>query len=592
MRRTVLLAACCFLCAACTFEVGEKSFSSSLNEIDVDITNKEYSEAKKKLEALQKTVRKGEDSLSVYKRYKALADGKSALKMLERALGMDRKDDKLRAAYVDLLLRSGDKKKALKAALPLKGGEYGSLYSECFLAFKDEKSNFYDPAYYSVYYDAWKGTEDEAWLVNCAVLKALEGRYTEGAALGSEARDEKNAEFWAKLSFDAALYDESISHSKRALRFYERDSELLGRSEKVKDILSMKVLTADAYTKLEDYEAAESIRRPLLNAALMNQDEEAVKDEELYRSIFTNSAFYNLNEGRMKRAAKLLIYTLNAWEDYVPALTLYSYMARETDREFREDEMERRLRASGIKTLKMAKRDARTVIPVKDALYRLDKAIEKSEDPLLSILKLNLIFAVDKKMSYKEKRASLYLLLEKAATSAFVYPQVVLDFALSFLVRHEYTDEAFSLFMKHLSSKYELSFKDEEEFWKNAEKRVNDFDVKETEYAAFFAAVKKKAHQALFLHEAALAKGDVSVSTSLNLADIYFSRGNNKDALKLYTGCVGRVLDLRKKSYVVYLVACVYKKMGDEASARRFAEYALTLNRANADAGLLLYSMK
>lgn len=583
---------CCFLCAACTFEVTEKSFSSSLNEIDEDVAEKRYADAKKKLVSLQKSARKGEEALSIYKRYKVLACEKDALKMLEKALSHDSKNDKLRAAYVDLLLKTGEKAKALKVSSPLKGGKYGSLYSESFLLSKNEKTDFYDELYYPIYYDAWRGTGNEEWLVNCAILRALEGRFQEGAALGKEANDERNSEVWAKIAYDGALYDESVFHAKRALRFYSGTSSSSKLSLRRNASLRMKVLMADAYTKLEDYEEAEKIRSYIVREALLNKDEKAVKEETLYRSVFVNSALSSLNAGNMRRAAELLVYSLNAWDDYVPALTLYSYMARETNRIIVEDEMEKRLRSSGMKTIEMLKRDRRTVIPIQDALYRLDKAISKNKDPLLSILKLSLIFSTDKTLSDKEKTASLYLFLEDAVTSPFVYPPIVLDFALSFIIRRGTISEAFSLFTKHLSSKYGFSYKDEEEFWANVEKCVKDLDIKEAEYAAFFALEQNRGKVARFLHEKAMEKGEVSVATAMNLANIYFSSGNNKAALKLYTGLVGRVLDLRKKSRVVCLVAKVYKKMGNDAGARRFSEYALTLNRANAEADLLLHSLK
>ena len=55
----------------------------------------------------------------------------------------------------------------------------------------------------------------------------------------------------------------------------------------------------------------------------------------------------------------------------------------------------------------MEKYDKRRKIPLSDAIYRIDTALEKKNDPYLEIVKLDLKYKTNKNLSEKEKNREL-----------------------------------------------------------------------------------------------------------------------------------------------------------------------------------------
>ena len=72
----------------------------------------------------------------------------------------------------------------------LQGTKYGTIYSESILKdtlskFENDKTKevFNSIDYYPVYYDAYRGTKDNAWLRNCALLKLSSGAFADACKM-------------------------------------------------------------------------------------------------------------------------------------------------------------------------------------------------------------------------------------------------------------------------------------------------------------------------------------------------------------------------------------------------------------------------
>ena len=176
----------------------------------------------------------------------------------------------------------------------------------------------------------------------------------------------------------------------------------------------------------------------------------------------------------------------------------------------------------------------------------------------------------------------------------------MLDFALSFLLRHNGEKDAFDLFYKYARNKYAI---DAEDFWDGTVRNIRQFSAAEAEYAAYFAAQLLRSDDALRLYEYCVFENGgneaerlvsplVSDYACMNLAQIYASRGSTKSALDLYSKAAGRTADLKIKSLLMFRMAKIYNAAKDYKNARLSVEYALTLNPRNAEARLLFNKLK
>ncbi len=584
---------------SCKLKAEQKSLTSYFEIVDIQIAENQFTDAVKQLKKIEKQAYDVWSYIGIYKRYAQIGEEKLAEKLLKKALKKNSHNPELIAIYSTFLLRQNRLEEAKKLSEELHGTKYGSIYSEAVLkvAMRGETADFYkDPKYYSIYYDAYRTSLNPIWIRNCAIFKLKEGRFdTAATLLPASFADADDAYFWALVLFDSGKYYEAINAleaSRSYLAGYPNAANLrMLRTSEIKQI----ALESDAYMAVSEMESAESKRQELI-CKLDNLEKLSTEDENLLSVIVVNSAVWAKNQYDDDSCADLLFYSVNRWPDNVAALILYSDFAYNSNLE-REESMEiRNLRQNGISSVSMEKYDNRRRIPLSDAVYRLEQAMERTKDPYLAIVRLDLKYKTDSSFTVKEKTADLWLQMETNYTEEEKYQMLLVQYVLSFLLKTNQKDDAKQLFTKYVSTAY--NFNEKEDFWTQVGKSLSQMDERTAEFAGWFATDEKKFDEALRIYEycvyesgGILYEGIVSplVSTvsCMNLADIYFSTGKKDKALDLYGKAAGRESKNYLRSDVFYRIANIYAAGGDTKNALRSAEYAILLYPDNARASLL-----
>ena len=570
---------------------------------DILIADNQFSDAVKELKKIEKEVYDSWSYIGVYKRYIRIGEDKRAEKIIKKALKKNSHNQELIAVYSSYLLRHNRIDEAKKLSEELKGTKYGSIYSEAVLrvAKRESLGNsgyefFKDSKYYSIYLDAYRGSLNPLWLRNCAVFNLKDGLFENAAALQPASySDADDAYFWALVLFDSGKYYESIAALEASKSFLTDYPDTVNRNLfKVSEVKQI-ALESDAYMAVSEIEQSEAKRQELV-CKLDNLEKLSPEDDELLSVIVINSAVYARNQYEDDSCADLLFYAVNRWPDNVAALILYSDFAYNSNLEREESFEIQNLRENGISSVSMEKYDNRRKIPLSDALYRLEKAMERTKDPYLSITRLDLKYKMDNSFTVKDKTVDLWLEMEKNYTEQEKYQTLLVQYVLSFLLKTNQKDDAELLFVKYISNALKLDEK--QDFWMQIEKNLSTLDVRTAELAAWFATEQKKFDEAVRIYEycvyesgGILYKGIVSpvVSTvsCMNLADIYFSTGKKDKALDLYGKAAGRESRNYLRSEIFYRIANIYAADGDKKNALRSAEYAILLYPDNAKASLL-----
>ena len=575
---------------------------------DILIADNQFSDAVKELKRIEKQVFDSWSYIGIYKRYTKIGEDARAEKIIKKALKKNSHNPELIAIYSTYLLRHDKLDEAKKLSQELAGTKYGSVYSEAVLkvakrnSIQNESAEssglefFKDPKYYSIYFDAYRGSLNPIWLRNCAIFNLKDGLFANASSLLPVSyADADDAYFWALVLFDSGKYYESIDALETSRSFLADYPDSANRRLfKVSEIKQI-ALESDAYMAVSEIEQSEKKRQELI-CKLDNFDNLNAEDEQLLSVIVVNSAVYARNQYEDDSCADLLFYAVNRWPDNVGALILYSDFAYNSNLEREESFEIKNLRENGISSLSMEKYDNRRKIPLSDAIYRLDQAMERTKDPYLSIVRLDLKYKMDNSYTVKEKTVDLWLEMEKNYSEQEKYQTLLVQYFLSFLLKTNQKDDAQELFVKYISNM--LKIDEKQDFWMQIEKNLGTIDVRTAEFAAWFATDQKKFDEAVRLYEycvyesgGVLFKGLVSPAVStvscMNLADIYFSTGKKDRALDLYGKAAGRESRSYIRSEIFYRIAEIYAATGDTKNALRSAEYAVLLYPDNAKASLL-----
>ena len=590
-----------FCFSACRMRAEQNSLTSQFDVIDALVMQNQMQSALKELKKAEKRAYDSWTYIGIYKRYMTLGETGAAEKVLKKALKKNSNNEELQAVYAAFLLRQNRLGDAGKVSEKLRGTKYASLYSEYMLRESAEKAAaagengfaFYTKKeYYQIFLDAYKTSKNPVLLRNCAVFNLINGDYALAASLyPAFFLDADDAYFWALVCYDAGQYYDSIEaieNSRRLMTGYQNTV-----SFKTSPVLQT-ALESDAYMAVSEMEAAENARRGIV----LNLDELKVRksDEEYLSNIILNSARWAENQGMDEQNADLLFYVVNRWPDNVPGLILYADFAYRSNLEREEDSEIAALRKAGISTLEMERYDNRRKIPMSDALFRIDEALRRTNDPYLHIAKLDLRYKTDKSISEKDKNRDLWNMLEKSLNEDGVLKGLLVQYALNFLLQTKQYDDAWKLFYDYVTDNSLYDAK--RDFWEQFIEKARGYELSIMEFGAWFAAYNKMADEALRLHEycvyesaGLLDEGYISQSVStascLNLGSIYVSLGKKAKALDLYGKTAGRESSNAKRSEAFYRIACIYAGDGDIKNALRSAEYASSLYPENARASIL-----
>ena len=589
----------------------QNSLTSQFDVIDALVMQNQMQSALKELKKAEKRAFDSWSYLGIYKRYVTLGDSVRAEKLLKKALKKNSGNEELLAVYAVFLMREGRLADCLKVAEKLRGTKYASIYSECILRDSAEKTAasiaaggndsgfaFYSKKeFYQIYLDAYKASKNTVWLRNCAVFNLINGDYALAASFCPPAfLDADDAFFWAMVCYDAGkFYDsiDAIESSRKLMNGYQ------GIVSFKTSVVQLTALESDAYMAVSEMEAAEAARRNIV----LNLDELKVRksDETLLSNIILNSAIWAGNQGMDNQNADLLFYVVTHWPDNIPGLILYSDFAYRSNLEREEDAELTALRKAGITTLEMERYDNRRKIPLSDAVYRIDEALRRTNDPYLNITKLDLKYKTDKSISEKDKNRDLWNMLENSLNEEGEYKGLLVQYALNFLIRTKQYDDAWKLFYSYVTSISEYDSK--RDFWEQFVEKARGYEISFVEFGGWFAAYKKLTDEAIRLHEYCvyesaglledgLLSQTASTAACMNLGNIYISIGKRIKALDLYGKAAGRESNNAKRSELFYRIACIYAGEGDIKNALRSAEYAASLYPENARASILKDRLK
>ena len=83
----------------------------------------------------------------------------------------------------------------------------------------------------------------------------------------------------------------------------------------------------------------------------------------------------------------------------------------------------------------MEKYDNRRKIPLSDAIYRLEQALERTKNPYLSIAKLDLKYKMDNSWTVKTKTADLWMELENNYSEQENYQGLLVEYVISYFLK-------------------------------------------------------------------------------------------------------------------------------------------------------------
>lgn len=621
-KKLVLTLLCISLFFSCSKKVEHRSLSNSLEDIDSLIAQSDYEAACNELSALEEKSYSHWDFLSIYRRYKLIGENDKGKSVLLKGISKNKENLELTAVLVKHFLNEGNINSALDYGKTLQGTKYGSIYSEA--VFKDtlnkiSKKNlsevFQNLSFFPVFYDCYVGTENQDWLVNCALLCLSNGLYEKAASLRPE--DEASAKeplFWSEVLFDARRFAESIIFSNQALNnlsgsdsFYGVEKSFRNQKKKFSVQILANSILSDSWISLMDHENAENIRRAFIQE-LTDSDGNIVlpfkNDEEsnkILPYIFVNSAKWAFESGNYDECRRLLTFLCDNWPTFVPALALYADFAWKTSSSPKESESQLALRDVGITSVEQEKYDNRVKIPVEDAVFRIDEAMEISNDPLLFILSLEMHYRLDKLTTPKQKIAGLWQIMEKNIIKKNVYPNLLFDYFTVELLKNGQYEVALELWTNFICEKYNKDSNDA--FWPFVVNNMEKFSYDEVEFLSYFAASEKKEAEALALLEFAVFEHSeedgkhfvspgVSESAAINLAMFYNCIGRKNDSIELYNFISGKLSDMKVKSMIIYRMAKIFYENGDMKNAKKASEYALDLDKGNAKALLLKSKIK
>jgi tetratricopeptide (TPR) repeat protein len=632
---TVLVTMAAFLLPlffSCSSHSEGSSFVAQLDEIDMYINGSDTKEALSLLEKASKKASSAFARLGIYKRYMILGETELAEKTLVKGLKKIPNNNELAAVYTQFLLRAGRIDEALERSRSLADSDYSSLYAEAvfraaqqrgsdaasvFKAQKkykapkkdkdeEQKTNakpenfFMDERLIPVYADAWKSSKQTRWLRNAATLCMQKGAYNDAVLLvPPEIITGEDSLFWGIIYYDSGKYGESLSVLQNA--------PTTGNVGSFPQQIA--ALEADDYYILGDEEASQKQRDVLLASAdpLIEQYRAQNKnplqpmylDEGLASVIpvvLINDVRYAHLSGDVITEFNTLVRLVDVFPQFEPGLASYGQFALNTYRRPPEDELLREIRKAGIRTEITIENDAVPKIAVQIALEKINAALKLHKSPSLIVLREKIKDALDSTSTDSQRLSHLWTLLENNELGTDLYPPEIVRYVVSRMISLDDVDDAHTVFDKFLQAEYGT----EDSVFIAAEK-PQALSLWECQFAAWFAADANNVVDSRRLYEYVIdsysgrtplinSMGDNNaiVEAYINLGVIYSSTSQYTKALDMLNNASARTTDPVEKAEVLYRMAVISSGQGDDRSAIRSLQYALSLDPTLDKARLML----
>lgn len=595
------------------------SVSTELDLIDSDIKLGNHSHAIASLKKIEKRHLGIYERIGIYKRYMILSETKRAEHCLVKALRRFPKNTELTALYGNLLLRQNRVEEALKHTKMLIDTDYASIYAEAFLrnarslqydadslfskkkpflSFLSKKSKtlvdadfeyklFTDNRFIPIYQAASKSGVP-LWLINAASLLMHSGDYSTAADMYVSSSSLHDALFWGIVFYDAGRYAESLSALKIA--------DELDASKDVSSAIELRALESDNYYILDDDKTAQAMRQEILEVyspymqAFMADNVPVLK--RILPLLFMNTALYARNTGDLLEQYNKLYELVSYYPSYAPGLAAFAEYAIESKRRPEEEKLDRQLRAAGLKTVAMEKRDSIPVVELSEVIALIDSALEEHKSPDLLVLKEIVNSEYIRTETNNVKASKVWKLLEENEISACLYPSEVMHYAITILIKNGDMQNAQRIFWEYVKAAY-------------PEEDMKKMSLWECEAAAYFAAERQEYNTARSYYEYVLehyskripvtntaGQNDSLTYSYINLANIYAGYNKVPQSLDLLNKASARVSEEILKSEILYRIAEECLCMGNEKDALRSLQYSVSLNPSNNKARLMLKRLR
>ncbi len=547
----LLITFCLFSLTGCKKQSATFSFATSMDTVDSMIALGQMKEANNLLKDASTIASEPNEWFAIYKRYIRTGNSKEAGKLMKKAYKKCPGNAEVAAVYAHHLIQEKNFSDAYKVAIRLENTPYGSILSELRLKQAKAENNYLKREFVQTFCDAAYATGNDRYLRNAAVIEAYNGFIQNALALhpNGETYNEDKL-FWALISYDAGNFTQTYID----LATMEPSAEVM-------------MLKADAALYLDEQRSAFEFWKGALKY-----------DPGISPVPYYNLAHYaELNDMQAERG-EFLILLMKYFPDYVPGLAAYGNYAYDITHREPEDAITSAVRRAGFRSLSMEQLDSAPVVPVEDALARMEALIAKTGDAAITVERAKLLWKNTEK-SPDDKLVDVWFLLEK-------YPENenLKFYAVWLLCKLKRYDEAQTMFSKFLMNKYGSN---------NLKDIASSLSAIECEYAAYLSAVNVPNEQtpdyklAVKLYENLVAQNTKSVPVFMNYALIRYSEAHLNEAFDLYNRALRLTSDEAMKAEIQYRMGCVYASQKDLKNALMCLSYCLQLNPGHAKARLL-----
>jgi len=569
-----------FSISGCGGKNSDASFAEQLSLIDACILNHQFEDAVKLTDKAAENAIGLEKQLSIVKRYTKLGQSDKNKAFVEKALKKQPEIPELNAVYANILLAEGNVLGAVKYTDSLANTRWSPLYTEVVLRRAIDDNNFSDEDFTDFFVRAAGATHNEQWLVDAAVVEAQRGNYKRAAsimpslssfALGTS-ETERFAYFWAIVNYDAGKYLECVdlcgmSGSNPDAALLASDAWLMAGENKAADDYWLSVINGSVG-------AGSSASAASASVVAGNASKTTVPKE-----IYCNAALYAIRTDDLENAFRILMDMNTAYPDFDDGLVIYADYALKTSGSMITQP------DSVLSTLQQRKQSSLPSIPVADAIYRMEKSLEKNYRSALYVEYLRTKW-LSGNSSLIECRQDILLALEHYRQDDRYDPYLV-DFAICWMLRNYYEDEARGLFYDYMAEKYAIGASS---FAENADL----FDDRECMLAAWFRLDEGYVDDAKKLYETYIYEHECIDDTvaAVNLAAIYNAEGYYEKAVGLYGNLAGHTADSELASEIHYRMGYIQAAHNDKKNALLSLDYSVKLNPDNNRARLLLKTLQ
>lgn len=547
----LLIVSSLLVLTGCTKKSADFSFATSMDTVDSMIALGQMKEANDLLKDASTVASEPNEWFAIYKRYIRTGNTKEAGKLMKKAYKKCPGNAEVAAVYAHHLIQEKNYDDAYKVAVRLENTPYGSILSELRLKKAKAENNYLKREFVQTFCDAAYATGNDRYLRNAAVIEAYNGFIQNALALhpNGETYNEDKL-FWALISYDAGNFAQTYID----LAMMEPSAEVM-------------MLKADAALYLDEQKSAFEFWKGALKY-----------DPGISPVPYYNLAHYaELNDMQAERG-EFLILLMKYFPDYVPGLAAYGNYAYDITHREPEDAITSAVRKAGFKSLNMEQRDTAPVVPVEDALARMEELIAKTGDEAITVERAKLQWRNADK-SPDQKLVDVWFLLEK-------YPENenLKYYAVWLLCKLKRYDEAQTMFSKFLVNKYGNN---------DIKDIVSSLSALECEYAAYLSAINVPNEQtpdyklAVKLYQNLVAHDTKSVPVLMNYGLIRYSESHLQEAFDLYNKALRLTSDETMKAEIQYRMGCVYAAQKNIKDALMCLSYCLQLNPEHAKARLL-----